>query len=463
MVLLSIGIVVLNVCLGYALAVHIGHGPPSLGEGWTALTTDLTRPEAAPTPIAPLPTQAAQPDLAQMSTEELLEDVTSASIEDLLDDEPDDDEMDEVWEVEAYEDNEEDDVSALLNPDAPETWDLNEKYVETSILKLNIAMIKSGTKATALDTRLRSCRGNTDAETIQQCLAELKEDCESYLSEQSEAAEKFSERINELGELSELGDDIEIANLEQAAQVETTLSNLSTMDFESDLETANQRLIEELDNLRIARHKLRDNQERAFLAVARYQDRLDKIESRLYDDPLTRLSNRIGIETTLWQWWQQGRQKSRQMSAALFDLDGFDLVNETHGALTGDRILHHIAKLIKEHAGKADLVGRFAGQQFLLIMLDVGPRAATKNAELIRQTLERITFLDGDKEICVTTGGGYTEVTPDDTEEGLFERLVATIKHVKEQGPNCAAFHDRGGPERVQSPNLGAEYKQIRI
>ena len=458
MVLVTVVIVVLNVCLGFVLAVYSGHGPPSLGDGWTALTAELGQRRAQPTAAG----QATVADVKPMSTEELLEEVTSASIEDLLDDEPDD-EMDDVCEVEAYEDDEEDDVSSLLNPDAPETWDLNEKYVETSILKLNIAMIKSGAKATALDTRLRACRGRTDAETIEQCRAELREDCESYLSEQSEAAEKFSERISELGELSELGDNIEVANLEQAAQVETTLSNLTTMDFKSDLEAANRRLLEELDNLRNARHNLRDNQERAFLAVARYQDRLDKVESRLYDDPLTRLSNRIGIEATLWQWWKEGRQKSRQMSAALFDLDDFDVVNESNGALTGDKILHQFATLLKAHTGKADLAGRYAGQQFLLIMLDVGPRAATKNAEMVRQTLERTTFLSGEGEIHVTVCGGLTEVTPEDTEEGLFKRLEEAVAHAQKQGPNTASFHDGKDLEPVESPNLGAEHQQIRI
>jgi len=455
-VLLTLVIGVLNVGLGYAAAVYLGYGPPGLRQAWESLSFERG------TPARPEPGVVESPI---MSAEQLLEGLDGTDLESLLDDEPDEDPHDTL-EVEAYDEVEErddEDVSSLLNPDAPEIWDINEKYVETAILKLNIAMMKSGAKATEIDTRLRACRGHTDAETIQSCLAELKEDCETYLAEQSEAATRFSERISELGELSSLGEEIEMANLEQSAQVESTLNNLKHMDFESDLEAANKRLLEELNHLRIARHKLRDHQEMAFLAVARYQDRMGKIEARLYDDPLTRLRNRIGIETTLWNWWQHGRTKSRQMSAVLFDLDGFDEVNESYGSLIGDRILYQFAQMLKANLGKRDLLGRYAGQRFFAVICDVGPRTATKNAETIRQKLEKTTFHSGSDEIRVTTCLGVTEIAPQDSEEALFGRLEKALAEAKKAGPNCAVFHDGKEPELVESPNFGVQPAEIAI
>jgi len=455
-VLLTLVIGVLNVALGFAVAVYLGYGPPGLWEAWESLSFERSTPHQL---------EPAVGGAAIMSTEQLLEGLGATGLEQLLDDAPDEDAHDKL-EVETYDEVEErddEDVSSLLNPDAPEIWDINEKYVETSILKLNIAMMKSGAKATRIDTRLRACRGHADAETIRTCLAELKEDCQLYLTEQSDAATRFSERINELGELSSLGEEIEMANLEQSAQVETTLTNLKHMDFQSDLETANKRLLEELHNLRVARHKLRDHQEVAFLAVARHQDRMGNIEARLYDDPLTRLRNRIGIETTLWNWWKQGRTKSRQMSAVLFDLDDFDHVNQSHGSLVGDRILYQFAQMLKASFGKGDLLGRYAGQRFLAVICDVGPRTATKNAETIRQTLEKTTFVSGKNEINVTTCLGLTEVKPQDTEAAVFGRLEKALAEAKKARPNCAFFHDGEDPELVESPNFGAKPVEIEI
>jgi diguanylate cyclase (GGDEF)-like protein len=190
---------------------------------------------------------------------------------------------------------------------------------------------------------------------------------------------------------------------------------------------------------------------------------LDKIEKQLFNDPLTKLRNRIGLETTLWQWWQEGRHQSRSMTAALVDLDGFDWVNRRHGSLAGDRILYQLAQVLRKHTGEADLVGRFAGERFLILIVDVGPRAATKNVEFVRQSIERITFLYGEEEIRVTAGGGITEVAPDDTHETLFARMEQALAQAKQAGPNRSCFHNGEEVELVESPSLGAEYVEIPI
>ena len=243
MVFLTFTIAVVNLCLGFALAVKLGYGPPSLRAGWDALL------DAAP------PAGDADDDLPE-DLHAILTD--EDNLDALLDDDPgdglDDDLDDLLAEPEAENDEETTAAEAheTLDPGVPENWDLNEKFVETSVLKLNIAMMKSGARATEIDTRLRAARGHSDAETIHACLGLLKEDCQTYLAEQGKAAEQFHDRIGELGELSALGDEIEMTNLEQAAQIETTLSNLDNMDFETDLEAANKRLLEEISHLRRA-------------------------------------------------------------------------------------------------------------------------------------------------------------------------------------------------------------------
>ena len=455
MVFLTFMIGILNLCLGFALAVKLGYGPSSLLDDWDAIDgPDRPAAPAASNHDVELPDELA----AMLADAEAEPDLAS-----LLDDDPDDDLFDEPMEESEEEEVADEDASEMLDPDSPENWDLNEKFVETSVLKLNIAMMKSGARSTEIDTRLRAARGHRDRETIQKCLRELKEDCETYLAQQSKAADDFHDRIGELGELSELGDRIELTNMEQAAQIETTLSNLANMDFESDLEAAAARLLEEINNLRMARHKLRDSQDQAFMAIARYENRIDKIEKQLYNDPLTKLANRIGLEATLHEWWTSARPGSRQMSAALLDLDGFGLINEVQGSLVGDRLLYRVAQFLEKHAGKADLVGRFAGQQFLVMVLDIGPRAAIKNIEFIRQGIERITFLHDEEELRLTAAGAVTEVTSGDSEESVFERLREALAQAKQAGGNRSFMHDGRETELIESPNLGAKYTEIRI
>jgi diguanylate cyclase len=437
LLVLTLVIAVVNLALGYAAAVLLGFGPPTLRDAWVALGWRPQR-HLEEADFAWLQKASAQ------SVDALLDGFETGAAELQPDVEPYDEDMAE-----------------LLQPDQPEYWDLNEKYVETSILKLNVAMIKSGLRTQEIDMRLRAVAGRTDRETIRRCLEELKEDCQTYLEQQREAAQRFTARISELGELRSLGEEIELANLEQSAQLETTLSNLEHMDFESDLEAANRRLLAEIHNLRVARHWLRDMQEAAFLAVARYEGRLESIERRLWHDPLTRLRSRIGLEVALAEWWKQSRHQTRQITGILLDLDSFGKVNEKYGSLVGDRVLVHVAELIKSSASPADLVGRFTGESFLVMMPDVGPRAAMKHAELLRQKLEKMVFRTGEETFRLTATGAVVEVRPEDTDEQVIHRLQETLREAKRAGRNHIFFHNGRQPEPVEAPNLGAQETEI--
>jgi diguanylate cyclase (GGDEF)-like protein len=444
-------IAVLNIGLGFALAAYLGYGPPGLADTWGSVRrycpnfplprfVHKRRPEPPPLDLPPEPA------------------IPSGLLELFDAGEPGE------LGIEPCDEPYDDDAAELLNPTIPELWDLNEKYVEASVLRLNVAMIRSGARAAEIDSRLRSCRGQSDHETIETCLRLLREDCVGYLAEQSAAAKKFSDRIGELGELSSLGEEIEMGNFEQSAQVETTLNNLDYMDFNGDPEDGNRRLLEEIKNLGAARHRLRDKQEAAFLAIARCEGRIDKIEKQLFDDPLTKLPNRIGLEAELDAWWKQGRWKTRPMSAVLFDADRFGAVNENHGLLLADRILYQIGQILKSGFGEENLLARYAGNRFLAVLLDVGPRAAVKSIERMRQTVEKTTFLHENQKIKITVGAAIAEVKPDDDEYiAVLDRLEKTMKTVKESGPNRAFLHDGSHPESVASPNLGAEGIEIVI
>lgn len=446
LILLTFLIGALNLFIGYAVAVRLGYGPATLTG-----------------PFGGQPPAETAAEIADDDFEAMLSDMIDTDTDDMLD------EADEMeMELEPLDEPYDEEAAVLLDSDSPEIWDLNEKYVETSILRLNIAMIKSGARSTEIDTLLRSIKGNSDHDTIKDCWTKLKEDCESYLAEQSEAAERFSTRIGELGDLASLGEEIEFANMNQASQIETTVSNLDHMDFETDLEAANARLLEEIANLRLARHQLRDDQEMAFLTIARFENRLDKIEQKLYQDALTSIRNRIGLEVALNEWWSQRRHESRSISAILFDLDDFGLRNEEHGCQCGDRVLYQISQLIVAQLGGSDMVGRYSGQRFLLMSVDSGPRAAIKTAELIRQTIAKIVFIHGAARFSITTSGAITEVTPEDeTYLDVFDRLEKSMKAAKDGGRNCFYGCKRNEleaePERIEAPSFGAEEQEIEV
>ena len=169
------------------------------------------------------------------------------------------------------------------------------------------------------------------------------------------------------------------------------------------------------------------------------------------------------METTLWDWWEAGRHRAKQICAALLDLDGFGTVNEQHGSEVGDNVLCRVGQLLAEAAGPAGLVARYAGQKFALVLVDSGPRAAIKCVELFRQSLERTTFRRGEKEIHLTVCGAVTEARPDEEYHEIFVRLEEALKQAKQAGRNRSVLAGRGAPEPIESPNLGAKYVEIEL
>ena len=464
---------VLNLGLGFVAAIHLGYGPPSLSAAWQAWTGDgravANRGGLAATGKQGSPgggdSDADNPKVSDLGFDD--EDLGS-----LLDMDEDEDFLDESTHDEPSGDGEDSSSEGDGEEDGPNTtvdsgslvdWELDDKYIETSVLKLNIAMMKSGARAMDLDLRLRSSRGNSEAEALKKIAAQLKEDCETYLAEQEEAGEKLRERFDEFGEFGKLAEGIEMGSMEQAAQIETTLNNLALLDFDSDPEEANSRLLEELSKLREARHTLRDSQDVAFLTIAKHEERVDKIPKQVFNDELTGLRSRIGLESTLADWWGVSKHQKHQMSAALFDLDRFGSINGKHGPAASDKILVQIARLMESRCGTGDLLGRHAGQRFLLVTVDKGPRTATKDAEFLRQTVERITFEHAGVAFSLSMCGGYTEIRPDDTVETFIQRLEAALARAKKSGPNHGSFHDGREAEIVESPNLGAEYRDVKL
>jgi len=445
---LIILVAIVNLGIGCAVASYLGHGPPGVMEAWEALCAGPVR--TSPPPVC----EASSPadDLGQFA---------QLPLSGMLDAEADApcavDPSEEAYDEDAEH------VARLLGPASPEHWDLDEKYVETSVLKLNIAMIKSGLRANEIDDQLRCVLGSSDNVTVDLCCQRLQEDCEVYLQEQAEDAEHLCKRLAAMDELGSLAREIQAANEKLTAQIETALDNLRNMDPSADPDAAAEKMLEEIGRIRAIRHHVRDQHDAAFLAIAEHEGRLGTIEERLFKDQLTELLNRIGIHSALHDWWRQNRHGSRQISLALYDLDAFTQFNRAHGPFVAERILYHIGKLFREQSGEHDLAGRYAGQQFLLALRDVGPRTATKNMERLRQSIARLTFRHDETSIQLTTSVGITEVKPGDTLEQVIRRLESALKQAKQQGPDRAVNFDGAEYEAIESPNLGAEYTEIAL
>ena len=94
---------------------------------------------------------------------------------------------------------------------------------------------------------------------------------------------------------------------------------------------------------------------------------------------------------------------------ACFDLDGFKQINTDFGYIVGDQILRDVARTIQRNTREIDLVGRFSGEAFLIVMPNTDVRMAKNSAERILQAAAALQWEEG--QLQITLSGGLAEYT----------------------------------------------------
>ncbi|MFA3791081.1 diguanylate cyclase [Aliiglaciecola sp. SL4] len=131
-------------------------------------------------------------------------------------------------------------------------------------------------------------------------------------------------------------------------------------------------------------------------------------------DPLTRLPNRNKVELR----YAEMLDKGQQVGLILIDIDHFKAVNDTHGHNAGDNVLRQIANMLSNHLRHGDVVGRWGGEEFVLLLPDTSPDQAFDVAQKLRETMSSMTASTGSASLQVTASFGVSHT---DTPRPLTE------------------------------------------
>jgi diguanylate cyclase (GGDEF)-like protein len=387
--------------------------------------------------------------------EQMMEVFTAANVGDLL--EVQDEDLSFMMPEQEIFDEE---IAEILGEQTTETWLVNDKQVETSLLRLNTVMMKSGRFAAELDWRIRSLRDSITMSDIEQLIAELQDDCKNYLETQAVISQQMIERLDEFGELRYLAEEVDYANMEQSAQVETTLNNLNTIrQIKLPKEAAN-RLLRELASLRVARHKLRDMQDKTYINIVFYENREDNIPQQLFIDEQLETRSRIGLEMAIHNWWKQKRHQTRQFTFALLDFVRFGEINDEYGIKIADNILKLFGQTLEGKFDKSDLVGIYQGNCYLIVTQNIGLQKTITEIERIRQLCDKTKFVCPtiNKEFNLQLTCGITEALGTQTQVEVFTCLEKALHSAKKAGKNRTFNFIHGPlnkpPEEVLAPNL---------
>jgi diguanylate cyclase (GGDEF)-like protein len=181
------------------------------------------------------------------------------------------------------------------------------------------------------------------------------------------------------------------------------------------------------------------------ISIAIYNARLyEQLQEYANTDGLTQVHNRIFFQKRLQQELYHAEQQGYEVSVILYDIDDFKLFNDSYGHLFGDIVLKSIAKAVKESVRKDDVVARFGGEEFIILLSHTGTERAFEKAEELRKQIASLTIGDNNVIASVTVSMGIsTFPTLASTEASLISGADDALYEAKRSGKNCVKIASR--------------------
>lgn len=168
--------------------------------------------------------------------------------------------------------------------------------------------------------------------------------------------------------------------------------------------------------------------------ISEYQQRIEQLA---ITDKLTGIYNRRAFDLFISQILRESERNQEQLSLILLDIDHFKKVNDKHGHLAGDKTIQEIVRVTRGLVRNADIICRWGGEEFLLIMRGCNEVDGIRMAEKIRTAVETHTIYYEGRKIHVTLSLGVAENISGDKEDVLLSRADRALYLAKQAGRNC--------------------------
>lgn len=158
-------------------------------------------------------------------------------------------------------------------------------------------------------------------------------------------------------------------------------------------------------------------------------------------DGLTGVLNHTAIIEQLGREIVRSNRLKTPLSFAMVDVDFFKKVNDTHGHAAGDRVLKSLARLLKQRLRGTDIVGRYGGEEFAVIMTDTDAPDAAKVIDEIRKVFSRLLHMSDNREFNVTFSCGIADIQHFPDVESVSNAADKVLDEAKMKGRNQVAVN----------------------
>lgn len=186
------------------------------------------------------------------------------------------------------------------------------------------------------------------------------------------------------------------------------------------------------DNMLLARQEVQDAETR----IDALQAQLQSISALVHEDQLTGSLNRRGLDDVYARESARSDRRGTPLCIALLDLDDFKRINDSYGHVAGDAALKHLVKVVKDTLRSIDVIARFGGEEFLILLPETTIEAATHTMIQLQRELTRHFFLHDNEKVLITFSAGVALRLPNEEQDALIERTDRAMYQAKRAGKN---------------------------
>ena len=235
----------------------------------------------------------------------------------------------------------------------------------------------------------------------------------------SDSSGSYQEKIESYaGKLSETEDILQINEL-----LENLMKDTHTM--QAEIVRSREVLLQQRDNVESAQEKIRS-----------LQEELTQLSEAVRVDQLTGVLNRRGLDEAMVREISRAKRGGGKLSVALLDIDNFKRLNDTYGHHVGDSALQHLAKIIKETIRPTDVVSRFGGEEFVILLPDTDLNQAVITIQRLQRALTKQFFMGNNERLLITFSAGVALLRNDEEEATVLHRADQSMYLAKKTGKN---------------------------
>ncbi len=309
-------------------------------------------------------------------------------------------------------------------------------------------------RLTTLNQQVRDIQATPNRAELDQCTSDVKDLNQRYLDRQQENLQQACEEVPQ-GETFEAIDGmLRDACGAHAAEIEDSLATLDGTELtEDNLEDYCRRLLDETDRHIESSGEYRDALDNALGGMEAEQDRGESSAGNP-ERPAVVSTVEAAVAKILTRWREDTAMQEQSLTAALIDVDDYAEIVNRNGSLAGDRAVSAVRDVVATAQKEGGELSHNSGQLFLLAYPGTSVQWAGASLERVRQIVEKTRFHHDGATVPVTISTAAVEAQADDTAEALCERLLTTVREAQTGGNNRTFLHEGTRPTSMAPTKL---------